>query len=136
RPHLVSNVHGDLIVEPWGRAKTGCAVVSPESSNFRLLGSSRSRRDNSIAAEALYFVISGGVFGAVQRGRRRTTELGRRGHHERLHLAPQRTESERMPADWILAPHSRRVAGDEFDSDAGLGVGGTVVSAKRKHLGG
>src|SRR5205085_2954545 len=123
------------IVQPRGRAQTRCAVIGPEGSNFGLLGSSRSRGNDPIAAEAFYLVVSGGVLGAVQGGRSWTTELRRCCHDERTHLTPQRTEGERVLADWILAPHSRRVAGDKFDSHPWFGVAGAVVSPEGKHFG-
>src|SRR5437588_8298134 len=132
RAHLIGDVHRDLIVEAWRRAKARGSIVGPEDADLRLLGGARCRRDDSIAAHRLYFVKRDRVFGAVQCRWDRSSKLGGGLQDEWFHLPPIGAQREWMMTDWILSPFPRLIAGDEIRADARFHIAGAVVCAQRQ----
>ena len=102
--HLISDVDGDLIVEPRRRAQARRSIVGPEDSNETLLRCAHARSVNAISAESFGFVVSRQIFCAIHRGRRGNAKLTGRLHDERFAFAPVRAKRDRNQTDGILSP--------------------------------
>src|SRR6266545_6332806 len=101
---LVSDVHRDLVVEPWRCAQARRAVIGPVDTALSLLGSALRRGDHTVTAEPLHLVESGCIFRALQGGWRWNPELVARLEDERCDPTPVSAQRESELADGVLAP--------------------------------
>ena len=113
RAHLVGDAHHDLVVQPRRRAQARRAVVAPVDADLGLLGTplgqrraagGAARRVSPTTAQPLYFVEGGRVRPAVQGRRRWRRKLAGGLQDERLDLAPEGAQRDRLLGDRVLAP--------------------------------
>jgi len=113
RAHLVGDVHHDLVEKARRRAQARRAVVAPVDADLGLLGVALGRRRAAggatrrvapTTAQALHLVEGGRVRPAVQGRRRWRRELAGGLQDERLDLAPEGAQRDRLLGDRVLAP--------------------------------
>src|SRR5207249_643070 len=93
-------------------------------------GGALRRGEDPIAAQTLDLVESGGKLRAAQGRGRRHPELVARLQNERSDGAPVGAQRERVPADRVLLPLTRRVARHVIDADARLDILRAVIGAE------
>ncbi len=131
--HLVSDVDGDLIVEPRRRAQTRCSIVGPENSNKTLLGRARARSVNAISAESFGFVVSRQIFGVIHRRRRRNAKLAGRLQDECRAFTPVCAQRERDQTDRVLTPIAGHLVREIIDAEMWLGNLRAIICAEREN---
>src|SRR6185436_6495466 len=88
---------------------------------------------DAVTAQSFHFVERLEVLVAAKPRRRRNSELNGGRDHERLDAPPEGAQRDRDSADRILAPFSRRIAGEEADAELRLVMLRAVMRPEREN---